>query len=617
MTEETTRHFTLRDNGTAQPLLNEEKRFSYAALPGDDNILLAGGFPSLAPEAPYPLSAALQLNGDCTTMQPDALIRFAEAELEKFHRISYRSYDIDIDFRVCVISDDPEKLSAFVDIYGGILEIEPLLTSGSHPDYASAVELGIIAESKGYRIDYAIRSPLSRSRCNYCGACGIICPEQCISEELFFDFGLCTLCLECQKACPVVAIDMHAVERISLSIPALVILGEPKLELPASAASIYRENEITSYLATLFSCRVDELISIRQQICHYSGDAQSGCRACLSACRHGAVNVENGQISINALSCVECGQCLSVCPTGALQYNKYSDQAFIEFFRTFPLAADTTVIIGTHRELHRFWWHHNRTRFEQTCFLEYPKSAALSLMHLLFLAVHGARQVIVLGEDIEDNALLAKSIRETNLLLTRFSDSSDFVRLCSPDESPGNSSPSNYQQRQAKTYTDLNLINRREKLSSLVMHLAAQCTETIELETDEVRNFATIICDENRCTQCLACLNACKIESLSADPSNLSLCWNGGLCIGCSGCVTTCPELALSLENRASLTDAFFSPVQIAQAEPIHCLGCGKVFGTRKSFDRVMKLLASHSQKPPEYLEYCEDCRVLKLFESQ
>lgn len=617
MTEITTRHFTLRDNGTAQPVLHEEKHFSYAALPGGDDILLAGGFPSLAPESPYPLSAALQLNGDCTAMKPDALVRFAEAELEKFHRISYRSYDIDADFRVGVISNDPEKLTAFVDTYGGILEIEALLMGGCHADFGSAVELEIALESKGCRIDYTVRSPLAHARCTYCGACGIVCPEQCISESLFFDFGLCTFCLDCQKACPVEAIDMHGIERISLRVPAIVILGEPQLEIPAAGASIYRESEVVSYLATLYSCRVDELITIRQQICHYTGEPRSGCSACLSACRYGAVNADDGQISIDAVSCVECGKCLSVCPTGALQYQQCSDQTFIEFFRTFPLEADTTIFIGAHRDLQRFWWHNNQTQFERTCFLEFPKCGALSLMHLLFLAVHGARQIIVLGEDSEDYAPLVQSIRETNLLLNKFLGSSDFVRFCSPDMSFAKYVRSSSQQLQTKTYTDLNHINRRQKLSSLVQHLAVQFTKTLQLETDEVRNFATIICDAERCTQCLACLNTCRIEALSADPANLSLRWNGGLCIGCSACVTTCPEDALSLEKRATLADSFFSAVQIALAEPIHCLGCGKVFGTRKSFTRVIKVLASRRQEPPEYLEYCENCRVMRLLESQ
>jgi ferredoxin len=104
---------------------------------------------------------------------------------------------------------------------------------------------------------------------------------------------------------------------------------------------------------------------------------------------------------------------------------------------------------------------------------------------------------------------------------------------------------------------------------------------------------------------------------LSADSESLSLCWNGSLCIVCRSCVEACPEEALSHTGGAILEDTFFTPVEVSRAEPMACEGCGKVFGTRKSFEKVMAILAKKQQNPPEHLNYCEDCRVLKLLEDQ
>ncbi|MEJ2057889.1 MAG: 4Fe-4S dicluster domain-containing protein, partial [Desulfofustis sp.] len=98
---------------------------------------------------------------------------------------------------------------------------------------------------------------------------------------------------------------------------------------------------------------------------------------------------------------------------------------------------------------------------------------------------------------------------------------------------------------------------------------------------------------------------------------NLTLGWNGGLCIGCRSCVGACPENALSYAPLALLNNEYFKSRVIAQAEPMRCEGCGKIFGTKKSFDRVIEILSRNQQNPPEHLHYCEDCRVLKLFENQ
>ena len=133
-----------------------------------------------------------------------------------------------------------------------------------------------------------------------------------------------------------------------------------------------------------------------------------------------------------------------------------------------------------------------------------------------------------------------------------------------------------------------------------------------------------ITCDHSLChythstkTGCKACLGSCKIESLSADNATYSLCWNGSLCVGCQSCVEACPEEALTYRGGAVLTADYFRPVEVSRADPMVCEGCGKVFGTKKSFEKVIAILAAKQQTPAEHLHYCEDCRVVKLLEDQ
>ena len=611
------KQYVLRDDGSTTPVFLVKPKAPLNSQAASDNLILRSGFAHQNAQGGCVVSSALQLNGDCTSMDENSLASFARAELEKHHRISYRTYDVDPDYRVCVFADNPADLDQFIETYGGILEIAPLLINTYHPGYTTADEIDISVSGRGYSLTYTVKSVVNRALCTYCGLCGRICPVQCIAEDLYFDFGACTLCTDCEKHCPEKAIDLHAIERISLDIPALVIVGDPRLTLPDRQDSIYRSENMSDLLATLFSCRVDEVITCDHALCHYTPSAKTGCTACLGSCTHGAVQVKDSRIAIDPFACTECGECVSICPTGALQNQKYTDQAFIEFFRTFPLQPHSTVVIGSAPDLNRCWWYSSVPTLEQTCFLEVPQSGSLTLMHLLFLIAHGANRVVILAGSESSNAHLLRAVAEANLLCDKFFSKKEPVTVCTPEDLGSHLSQGDSLAFSLKPYRDLSFINRRRKLSSILNYLSAASKSDTILEKDEVRFIGTIVCNDERCTQCLACLNSCRIESLSADETTLSLNWNGSLCVGCQSCVEACPEEALTYQSGALLNSDYFRPVEVSRADPLACEACGKVFGTKKSFEKVMAILAETQQAPPEHLHYCEDCRVLKLLEDQ
>ena len=618
MSHSHTKHYVLRDDGSATPRFSVEQKKPLLSQESMESLVLRSGFSSQTESVNYAVSAALQLNGDCTTMDDDSLASFARAELDRHHRISYRTYDVDPDHRVCVVADQASDLDQFIQTYGGLLEIEPLLIGAFAPGYTTVDEIEIRSSSgRGYVLDYTVKSVLNRNRCTYCGLCGRICPVQCISEDLHFDFSICTLCTDCEKQCPEEAIDLHAIERISLKIPALVILGAPQLSLPEKQESIYRLENINDYLTTIFACRVDEVITCDHSLCHYTSSSTTGCKACLGSCSHGAIGIRDNSIEIDPFTCTECGECVSICPTGALQNEKFTDKSFLEFFRTFPLQRNTTVVIGSAAAFNSYWWRNSAPPLEQTCFLEVPEVGALTLLNLLFLIAHGAGRVVLLSSSPSGEVNLNKAVKEANLLSQKSIGLKEPIFVCKPEDLTSLLADNFISQRSATPYTDLSFINRRQKLSSVLNYLSSDSDTDLTVDENEVRFISTILCDDNLCTQCLACLNSCKIESLSADKTSLSLCWNGSLCIGCQSCVEACPEDALSCRDGALLTSEFFNPVEKSRAEPMACESCGKVFGTKKSFEKVMAILAEKQQAPPEHLHYCEDCRVLKLLENQ
>lgn len=613
--------YCLIHDGSAAPVLEKRLNSNFQdlsnnSLTEDSRVLLHSGFPGLSQESPTMLSPALQLNGDLAGFDDKQLRLFAEAERIRKNQAYFSSYTIDPDNRLCVISDNAQSLNTFLNIYGGVLDLVPLLIKGSHPDFSEVTELGISFNKNSYRIEYSTRSPVDLNKCTYCSLCGKICPEACISERLYFDFEKCSFCRECENVCPTDAIDIYTVEQNVLDIPAILALGDTNVEVPENSQSFYHETNLNEYLSTLFPCQVDEVISCNHSMCQFSSRSKSGCDKCIQVCPAGAISGEE-QIVINALKCIECGRCSGICPTGSIQYHRFDDTTFIEFFRTFPFKKKTIVVIGSAQELHNFWWHHHGTSFDNHLFLEYPLSEAISSLHLTFLLAHGASYVIVLKSEQTNAQLGQQIIDQVNRLLKDIFDESDRILISTAKDYPSLIPQTGDKSLLFENYNDLNYHNRRQKLSSIFDYALAHSEKPITLQYDDGSLFHSILCREDACTQCLACLNECKIQALSADPSSLTLSWTGALCTGCEACVDVCPENALSTGKDISINTSYFQPVIAAQAEPMRCKECGKIFGTKKSFERVMEILAKQKMDHDGHFEYCEDCRVVKLLESE
>jgi ferredoxin len=104
---------------------------------------------------------------------------------------------------------------------------------------------------------------------------------------------------------------------------------------------------------------------------------------------------------------------------------------------------------------------------------------------------------------------------------------------------------------------------------------------------------------------------------MTGDSQQLTLNHTGILCVVCGICVRVCPENALTLSPIFTLSTDFFTPVELAKAEPMACRKCGKVFGTKKSFERVMAILSAKETVDTSHFEYCDTCRVVRLFEAE
>lgn len=564
------------------------------------------------PEPGFPLSAALQLNNDMTTMSEEELAEFAKAEVGRINRVNVKSYAVDPNMHVCAIATDADKLEKFLDTYGGILEIDPVLYKGNHPDHAQTTDIEITAAAEGaYQVSLSQRAPIDLAACTYCGACGPACPQDCIDPQLNVDFSKCTFCRECETACSENAVDIYGVIRKTINAPAIIRLGEFVLELPEKQNGIYGEDDLQEYFATLFTTRIEETVTCDQGLCHHNTKGKSGCSVCINSCSYGAITGGAKGIQIDYTLCMECGQCVAVCPTGAMQHGKLTDSSFIEFFSKYSLPAGATIVLGDEEQFHSIWWKRTPESRRDTVFVEHPTPGAIAPLHLLYLIGQGAGNIVILDTGAEQ---LKKVVEQVNATISLFFNKDNAVQLLDPERFSAEEFAS-CQQICSELHQNPTLLNRRKKIAELLELFAKQGTEGAELQWDVHGPYATLLCDEDKCTQCFACLNECKLQALKAGAGAMSLTVNRSLCVGCSSCTAVCPEGALLIKGNVVVNDEFFTDKELSKTEPVVCLDCGKEFGTRKSFDKVMAVLQSRNMLDKGHYEYCEDCRVLKMFE--
>jgi len=536
-------------------------------LSGD--IILAGGFPSIHPDTPFPLSPTLQLNGDLANFSETEMTLIGRAELTRSNSQSFRSYMSESNPRVAVLGANANSLHAFLSRYSGVLQIDALLLQGCEPELTTAEDLKIVSRKDGCQLSYMVRKPIDLEKCSYCGACGPVCPERCLSEQLFLDFTRCTFCKECVTACSLDAIDLHGREKRELLVPAVLLLEGANVNLPRQTHRIYLEKDLDSLFDSIYTAQVEEVITLKRNICQYSGKLNTGCDACMAACRYGAVLRDQNGIHIDHLQCTECGSCLAACPTGALQYARFDDNNFVEYFRTVAIPADSTVVLGNEQDLHRFWWSTARSPFNNIFFLEYPQPHALSAMHMFMLYAMGAARIIVLAENKEECASLRLQIKLVNEVIDALFNINNPVRFSKPDNLRFDLTQAVDPSPLSKLYHDFSFTNRRAKLAELLLFLNLQSdTEPVPLTSIAAGSFGTIICDEAKCTLCSACVGECRIEALIADSNAFSLNHHPALCVQCGICIDVCPERALSLQPGLPLHADFFQEKQLAQAEP-------------------------------------------------
>jgi len=161
--------------------------------------------------------------------------------------------------------------------------------------------------------------------------------------------------------------------------------------------------------------------------------------------------------------------------------------------------------------------------------------------------------------------------------------------------------------------------DKRATLELALDHLMAQAL----LKPDAIALPASasplggLLVNKDACTLCLSCVGACPVSALQDNAQSPQLRFIEKNCVQCGLCVKTCPEKALTLLPRLSLSPQRKESVLLHEMQPYACVRCGKPFGTLRAIEAMLGKLSSHCMfqgAALERLKMCSDCRVIDIY---
>jgi len=525
---------------------------------------------------------------------------------------------LEVSPKVAVITENEEMLEAFTNIYSGVLDIIPIVTgkTKSGREFYSAVNYEVSGSFPDIQVKCECRYPLDEDLCTSCGECIIACPLDAIDNEISIDFTKCDYCGKCVDACPENAIDIYRYENYTFSVSQILFLDEDKRKNEYSEINgVYHIDEKEKLFANIGTFQIEQSVNHNSEICQYNGRLDLGCQRCIEACEYKAVHKSSNGIEVNHFACEDCGQCISSCPTGAMQSADVSDETFADLIYEKLQKEEKNyrhIIFVQESDTVFFYKNYSNKINEDILLIILPNVYILNSFHFLLLLRLGIANVHVF-QDIFKESGLYKHIQFTNALSAyAFSGR----KLVSAGYNPEFSNEEDAIFTSDFTFPEYK--NKRKFFTPILRDIYEKSeNKRVLLQERILHTFGSVVCDENKCSLCLACLNHCKIGSLMADSSNYTLSHIAANCIQCGICLNVCPEDALDLVPGLLLDEEFFQPRVLAQDEPVVCAECGAVFGNKKSLEQVRNKLKSTGRYDDELelLNYCDKCRVIKQLE--
>lgn len=353
-------------------------------------------------------------------------------------------------------------------------------------------------------------------------------------------------------------------------------------------------------------------INYDSSICQYHERREEVCGKCAEVCPTVAILKEDEEkhLAFSHIDCHGCGGCISVCPSGALDYTQMPRIAFSHVSEYFK--GTTALIIPHKMDLNS---------------IDIPlRAGVLPLMiegekflheaHLLNLLQTSGSPVIFYTDFISKgtgdvirilNEIFEKKYHQKAIYVCE--DATELARIFESIES-----------FPPECLYGINEegLRKREIFSARLSHLVG--TEDLGVvKTGEHVHYGDIRIDESKCTLCLSCVGACNVRALTAHPEDNSLRFNASICTNCGYCEVTCPEkeCLTVVKDAISLKPSWFSQRIMAKDTLFACIECGKEFATTKAVEKIAAMMTPLFMGDPVKLKTlycCAECKPKVIF---
>jgi ferredoxin len=249
--------------------------------------------------------------------------------------------------------------------------------------------------------------------------------------------------------------------------------------------------------------------------------------------------MENSIPSItNSLNCVECGACISICPTEAFELQNFKPTNF--FFDFLEKSENSEAIISCDKNI--------------PCLVaissEYLVSSAIMLQKNIIFDIghcesceifsHVGKQIL---ETVEESNLILEALEQKSEIQTEKISSSDNQNLDKNRRNLiKNINLNNKTQEVSQQDLTQNIKNKeipdKRKLFLTVLN-KINISQNLNLESENISFSANKIVNES-CTNCSICHRVCPTGALNSDYKNSFIGFNNSLCIKCALCSDVC-----------------------------------------------------------------------------
>lgn len=343
-----------------------------------------------------------------------------------------------------------------------------------------------------------------------------------------------------------------------------------------------------------------------QNICQYHGRREEICSKCEEVCPTVAITKDDKTktLAFSQIDCHGCGGCVSVCPSGAIDYAPSNKEALFEmskFYKdTHPLVIPQkmsmqTLEVSLKENILPFAIEGEKFLHEST---------------LLTLAQMSGSQVIFYSDFLSKGT--KDSIRILNdIYQKRYSKDAIIVAMNKEELEEAIKEVSFIE----NSYFNFNQegLNKREIFSHRLQKIVGNDNLGV-VQTGEHVHYGKVEVNEANCTLCLVCVGACNVGALIADAKDNTLRLNPSICTSCGYCEVSCPEKDCLTIKRdiIELEPNWFKDNVLAQDKLFACVECGKEFATTKSIEKIASIMGPIFASDPvkhRSLYCCADCK--------